>query len=63
MFKKEIKKTDNFVEGIGFIEEVFEMLADKQTEKLTFEIEKEIKNEKTDILIKINTTDGKRRKK
>ena len=62
MFKKEVKKTDNFIEGISFMEEVFEMLSDKQNDKLTFEVEKEVVNEKTDIVIKIKTTDVKRKR-
>lgn len=63
MFKTVIKKTDNYIEGIGFLEEIFEKISDKQNEKLIFEVEETNKNNKIDITIKINTVNGKRKRK
>lgn len=61
MFKVN-KETNNFVEGIGFIEDVFEELANKQSKNLHFKINKNKVKNKNEIIITITETNVKKNK-
>jgi len=55
MYSKRKKETDDFVEGMDYLEEVIDELAYKMYDKeLTFEFTRVEKNKVIDINIKIN---------
>jgi hypothetical protein len=55
MYSKRKKETDDFVEGMDYLEEVIDELAYKMHDKeLTFEFTRVEKNKVIDINIKIN---------
>ena len=55
MYSKKKKETDDFVEGMDYLEEVIDELAYKMYDKeLTFEFTRVEKNKVIDINIKIN---------
>jgi len=55
MYSKRKKETDDFVEGMDYLEEVIDELAYKMYDKeLTFEFTRVRKNKVIDINIKIN---------
>lgn len=60
---KIIKETDNFVEGVGFLEDVFEDIAEKQNKKLHFKVEKNKNKNRNEVVITITEPNGKRKRR
>jgi len=59
MYNKESKQTNNFKQGIGYLEEVFEDLSNRVKEPLLFEMEREKTETKNNITIKISLENAK----